>query len=380
MSNTDYPRAVLKKGEERRILRGHAWIYRNELEVLPQVKDGDVLDIFSASGRFLCRGFFQAEGGIAVRVFERNKVEIAPDFLAKRFNQAFDFRQRLFPDSRIYRWIFGESDGLPGLIVDRYDTTLVMHSSCAFYDRHKEELAQIILKYEGVRTLLCEFPSGVHQFGEPTDTLTLTLDGVKLSLTLSDSQKTGLFLDQRENYPIIRRFAHNAMVFDGFCYHGLWGIHACLSGAASVTFVDTSSSALAHARRNITLNEVASPCTFLKEPVMKALKESENYYDIIVLDPPAFAKSRQQINQAARLYEELNAWALQRLAPNGILITCSCSHFIPREFFLEILKRAVRRIARRSQILSIRGASPDHPILPIMPETDYLKCVLLHLE
>lgn len=377
MTKTSLPAAVLKPGEERRIQRGHLWAYRNEFSDLPALPDGEVFDVFTSARRFVCRAFYQAEGGIAGRALAYHQVDIDADFLRKRIGEALRFRRRLFPGSDVYRWVHGESDALPGLVIDRYGSAAAVQSTCAFYRTRRDLLAELLLRFDGIDAAAFLDDTGVDVRGGALPSGDLDLDGVRVNLSFDLAQKTGLFLDQRENWPLIRRFSRGAAVLDGYCYHGLWGIHAALGGAASVLGVDSSESAVDRARINSECNGVASTCVFEKMRVEQAL-ESGAAYDVIVLDPPAFAKTRGQARKAMARYEELNGKALAALNPDGILITCSCSHFMPLGDFLEAVKRAARSASRQVRVLGIRGAGPDHPVLPVMPETEYLKCVFLH--
>ena len=377
MSKTSLPAAVLKPGEDRRMLRGHLWAYRNEFSELPALADGDLFDVFSASRRFVCRAFYQAEGGIAGRALAGHQVDIDADFLRKRLEEAMHFRARLYPGSGVYRWVYGESDGLPGLVIDRYGPVASVQTSCAFYRLRREALAELLLRREGIATVVFLGDGGQEVHGAPLDPLEVDLDGVRAGIAFDHSQKTGLFLDQRENWPQVRRFANEASVLDGFCYHGLWGVHAALGGAARVLGVDSSESAVIQARANAALNGMEDRCAFEKARVEEVL-EGGLTFDLIVIDPPAFAKTRGQAKKAMARYEEINRKALNALSPGGILITCSCSHFMPTADFLEAVKRAARSLSRSVRILGVRGAAPDHPVLPVMAETEYLKCVILH--
>lgn len=376
MNPLSCPTATLKPREERRIQRGHLWCYRNEFASLPDLEDGDVFDVYAANRRFIGRAFYQAEGGICGRILSFHQDSIDADFFKKRLRQAEELRQRLFPESTVYRWIHAESDGLPGLIIDRYDAALSMQTSCTFYQKHQDLLQEILLGWPGVSSLAFSFRDSRSHAGQEPGAFQLDVNGLQLGLLLSGTQKTGLFLDQRKNWPLIESFAAGSRVLDAFCYHGLWGLHAARTGASSVTCIDTSQAALDQAQENARLNNLEETCTFLREKVDAHLQECRPY-DVIVLDPPAFAKSRKQQRTAFSLYEKLNVLALEKLAPGGILISCSCSHFLDQGMFEEMLKRASRRAACQMQLLMMRGAAPDHPVLTDMPETAYLKCAIL---
>lgn len=379
MSKLSLPVAVLKPGEERRLQRGHLWAYRNEFNDLPDLPDGGVFDVFSSTRRFVCRAFYQAEGGIAGRVLSRHQDAVDAGFLRDRLTRADRLRRRLFPGAVVYRWVHGESDGLPGLVMDRYDSTVAIQSSCAFYRSHREALSELLLDTPGVDSVVFLDENGIETRGNAVEACELLLDGLRVKVSFDSPQKTGLFLDQRANWPGIRRFAKDAVVLDGYCHHGLWGIHAALGGAASVLGVDSSQLAVTQASVNAGLNGVDSRCVFEKTRVEQVF-ERGGLFDVIVLDPPAFAKTRGQAGKAMARYEEINRNALKALKPDGILITCSCSHFMPLDRFMEAIKRAARSASRFVQVLEVRGAGPDHPVLPVMPETEYLKCVCLHVD
>lgn len=379
MSKSSLPAAVLKPGEERRLQRGHLWAYRNEFSVLPDLQDGSVFDIFSSARRFVCRAFYQAEGGIAGRVLSKHQDAVDAAFLRGRLERAGGLRQRLFPKSTVYRWVYGESDGLPGLVIDRYDSVAAVQSSCAFYREQRDMLTELLLETGSLETVVFLDAAGAEIRGTPLAMLEISLDGLRAGVSFDSPQKTGLFLDQRENWPVIRRFANDAVVLDGYCHHGFWGIHAALGGAKSVLGIDSSEPAVARARINADLNGAASRCAFEKARVEEVLDRGDGF-DVIVLDPPAFAKTRGQVGKSMAQYEEINRKALKVLNPDGILITCSCSHFMPLDRFMEAIKRASRFASRTVRVLGVRGAGPDHPVLPMMPETEYLKCVLLHAD
>lgn len=364
--------------EERRLLRGHLWAYRNEFAELPSLEDGEIVDVCSHEGRFVGRGFYQAQGGIAVRVLDWHQTDITPAFFAKRIETARAFRETIFPSENVYRWVYGESDGLPGLVADRYGSVVTIQTSCPFYRSCLDALGEVFLEHscvEGVRTEIC---GETRCYGAVPEQIDCVVDGLPVRVNIAGGQKTGLFLDQRMNWPIIRRYANGKRVLDGHCYAGLWSIHAALGGTAHVTAVDTSGAAIEYARANAELNGVLDQCSFERTDIMEVLQTGDRY-DVIVLDPPALAKSRVQERKALGLYQALNTAALKALDPGGILITSSCSHFVTAEAFLEILKRAATSARRQIWVLEMRGASLDHPVLMAMLETAYLKCVTLRV-
>jgi 23S rRNA (cytosine1962-C5)-methyltransferase len=369
-------RGLLLPKEERRILRGHLWAYRNEFAELPDLADGAVVDVLSSAGRFVGRGFYQAQGGIAVRILSRRPAPIDAAFLSRRIAAAREFRERVFPGETVYRWLFGESDRLPGLVADRYGPCVSAQTSCAFYRQHREEIVKAFLECPGVEAVRLNVCGDVLRSGPIPAPIECAVDGVRVAVDIEGGQKTGMFLDQRENWRAAGRYADGAAVLDGHCYIGMWSIHAALAGAAQVLGVDTSAQAIALAQANAERNGVAERCTFERADIAEVLQRDVRY-DLIILDPPALAKSHAQERRAQGLYHALNTAALKALAPGGILITSSCSHFVTREAFLEIVKRASTAAQRHMWLLEVRGAAPDHPVLMGMPETAYLNCLVL---
>lgn len=370
--------AILKPREERRILRGHLWAYRNEFDSLPDSVDGEIVEVLSNSGRLIGRGIYQASGGIAVRLLTKDRGTVDGAFLAHRINRAKAQRDLLYPDETSYRWVHGESDGMPGLVADRYGPLISARSSCTFYENVAAEVAEAFLRHEGVTGFRLTVGGATCSFGDTPNPITCHLNECTFSVNTELGQKTGLFLDQRENWTLTEPFSREANVFDGHCYTGAWGCHAAAYGARSVVFVDTSKRALDYARENTRLNGVEERCRFECADVREALKGGTQY-DIVILDPPALAKSRGHLKKAAGLYQALNRDAIRATRPGGILITSTCSQSLDTAAFLEILKRAMSSAQRRAQILHCRGAAPDHPVLLSMPETAYLCCIVLRI-
>ncbi len=373
-------RAVLKPKEERRLLRGHLWAYRNEFAWLPaSLTDGELADVYSHDGKLVGRGFYQAEGGIAVRVLCRQAHEVEKDFFRERIEAALRLRERFFPESRVYRWMHGESDGLPGLVADRFGAVVSVRTSCGFYEPFAQILADVFLGFNGVEGVLFEYRNAHQVFGDVPEEIEVTLDGVRLGFALSAGQKTGLFLDQRENCRLLDRVAPGARVFDGHCYIGQWSCRAVRAGAASVLGADTSQRAIDWARHNVALNGGSDRCQLECAPVERLLKSGARF-DVVCLDPPALAKGRLSASKALELYLVLNRDGMKAVEPGGFLISSSCSQPVDMSLFLEMLKRAARSAQRQVTILELRGAPLDHPVLMEMPETSYLTCALLQIH
>jgi 23S rRNA (cytosine1962-C5)-methyltransferase len=369
---------TLKAREERRLLRGHCWAFRNEFDQLPKADDGELVDVFSEKRRFVARGFYQASGGIAVRLFTRRQEEIDETFLQARLDVARAYREAMYPGSDVYRWVFGESDGLPGLVADRYGSIVSAQTSCAFYGERTQQIAKLFLANQDITGVRISVNDKVQQFGDVPEILSCTVDGIKVELNLAETQKTGLFLDQRDNRQAMLPYVQGARVLDGHCYLGQWAIAAAQGGAAFVHAVDSSETAIDSARAHAQLNAVADRCNFEKVDVETVLDRGR-CYDTIILDPPAFAKSRAQTKKALSRYQSLNAKALEVVNVGGYLITSSCSHFVDMPDFLEMIKRAAATAQREVWVLETRGAARDHPVLLAMPETSYLKCVILRV-
>jgi 23S rRNA (cytosine1962-C5)-methyltransferase len=372
------PIVTLQPKEDRRMLRGHAWAYRNEFKQLPDLADGALVDVYSAERRFVARGFYQARGGIGVRLLTRRQENIDRDFFVARLRQARQLRERLFPSSDVYRWVFGESDGLPGLVVDRYGSVVSAETTCMFYQQNRDLLVELLLAESGVEGVLLNVNNAQSREGVVPDFAEVDLEGVSVRFSLERPQKTGLFLDQRLNRKAIEAWAGGARVLDAHCHVGLWSVHAARAGAAHVHGVDTAAGAIASAQENAVRNGVQDRCTFECADVDDVLRR-EAQYDVIVLDPPAFAKARDHQRAALTRYQALNQSALAAVAPGGILITASCSHFVDEAAFLDMIKRAGGGAGRTLQLLELRGAAPDHPVLMTMPETRYLKCAILRV-
>ncbi|NUM56019.1 MAG: class I SAM-dependent rRNA methyltransferase [Candidatus Hydrogenedentes bacterium] len=372
------PKAILKPREDRRLLRGHLWAYRNEFARLPDAADGDIVDVISDAGRFVGRGFFQHEGGIAVRILADKADTIDDALIERRIARARRYRETLYPNESTYRWVFGESDGLPGLIADRYGDIVAIETTCGFYARQADHVAQGFLDFDDIRGVRFQSGNQVQRFGEVPARVESESCAVRFSVNLDQGQKTGLFLDQRENCVANAPFMRGARVLDGYCYAGQWGLHAARAGAASVLCVDTSQPALDMALANAERNGFGATMSIHSGDVATVLRQGERY-DVVVIDPPALAKSRAQVQKALGHYQSLNRDAMQAVEPGGYLVTSSCSHFVDEVAFLEVLKRAARSVQRPIWIVEVRGAARDHPVLMAMPETAYLKCVTLRV-
>lgn len=371
-------RAVLRPREERRLLRGHAWAYRNEFAELPTIEDGALVRVVSDRGRPVGVGYYQSSGGIAVRLLTTGDSGIESGFIVGRVSTALRLRNRLFPGETVYRWIHGESDGLPGLVADRYGSLIVVQADSPFYEAREEELVEAFLDHDGMDGVLFQRGDAWHRFGAADTPVDARIHDLSFSVDPKTGQKTGLFLDQRVNWALLEPFAAGARVLDGHCYVGAWSLHAGQYGAKEVLGVDTSRWAIDQARANADRNGLGERCTFAHGDIQDVLKRGEKY-DVVILDPPALAKHRKHMKKALGLYQAMNRDAMKALSSGGVLITSSCSQALDAAAFVDILKRASNAAQRQFQVLDIRGAAPDHPVLLSMPETRYLTCAVLRM-
>jgi 23S rRNA (cytosine1962-C5)-methyltransferase len=386
---------TLKKNEDHRIINGHLWAFSNEIQKIDgELHAGDIIELRNHAGKFLGIGFYNPHSLIAVRLLSRQEnVEIDFQFFRKRFETALVLRKKLYPSSDTFRLIHGESDFLPGLIVDKYDDYLSIQAFSAGMERRMTLICDVL------ESLL--HPKGIVERNEqPIRTLegleqrkgvlrgtiapvTINENGVKFTVDILEGQKTGFFLDQHENRNAIHKYAKDAQVLDCFCNEGGFALHAAVAGASHVTAVDISEPTITQARKNADLNNVASQTEFIVQDAFEYLKaavEKKQTFDVVILDPPSFAKNKKAIVRARRGYKDIHMYALQLLKPGGILATASCSHHIYEETFLEIVNTSARATGRNINLLEWHGAAPDHPVLPAMPETRYLKFGVFHVE
>jgi len=382
----------LKNKEERRIQRGHPWIFSNELQRFTDAfSPGELVDVQDSSGRFLGRGYINPHTLIAVRILTRKQEEIDRAFFRKRISAAHALRTTLgFGDS--FRAIFSESDGLPGLIVDKYADTLVLQSSTAGIDNRLDEIlpalqeeytpAAIVLRNDTAsREIegLAQEKRVVH--GRINGPIVFEESGIRYTVDVLEGQKTGFFFDQRENRSALKDYVKGRRTLDCFCYVGAWALSAARFGASEVTGLDSSERAITLATQNASLNKL--PAQFKKADVfdeLRALEQQQERFGCIILDPPAFVKSRAKVREALKGYKEINLRAMRLLEPGGALVTCSCSHHIDQELFREMLIDAAYSAGKQARLLELRSQARDHPVLLAARETQYLKCAILVIE
>jgi 23S rRNA (cytosine1962-C5)-methyltransferase len=380
-----------------RLKDGHVWVYRSDIVSADGATPGSVVAVTDHRGQFLGSALYSSSSQIAIRLISREAVSDFPALLRRRIADAIAYREPMVHDSNAYRVIFSEADFLPGLIVDRYNDILSVQILTQAMDAEvvrqtlvselNERLhpASVVERVDPrVRQLeeLPPRPSGRLQ-GDKTSTA-FSMNGVQFKFEALEGQKTGAFLDQRENYAAAAQYAHGEAL-DVFCYQGGFALHLA-SRCTHVSGVDSSRPALEVAEQNAGLNRPLfrdKEIEWIEANAFDLLKDyasSGQRYDTIVLDPPAFAKSKRDLDAALRGYKELNLRAFKMLRPGGILVTCSCSYHVSSSEFLGMLADAARDARRNLRLVEVRGQAKDHPVLLNVPETAYLKCVIAHVS
>ena len=385
-------RAILRKTRETRVRGGHPWVYASEIErVEGDFENGDVVDVISSKGTLMGRAYYNPRSQISLRMLTRQDEPVDRAFYERRVRDAWEYRQRLC-DPNSCRLIFSESDGLPGLVVDKFGDVLVMQSLCLGIDRVKDTIADILMEVVRPRGIWerndvpvrrlegLEQTTGLLR-GEVPDRVEMWENGLKFVVDVKNGQKTGFFLDQKENRAAIAPLCPGARVLDCFCHNGSFSLHAAKYGAASVLGVDISEEALEVARENAANNHLDN-ITFEAHNCFDHLREltdAGEKFDLVILDPPAFTKTRAAVESALRGYKEINLRGLKLVRPGGFLVTCSCSQHVSAEVFQDMINQAVRDAKKRVRMVEYRTQGKDHPILPASPETKYLKCMILQI-
>jgi 23S rRNA (cytosine1962-C5)-methyltransferase len=389
------PALRLKRNEDRRLHAGHLWIFSNEVDTgqtpLPKFKAGELVRVLAHNDRALGLAYVNPQSLIAARMLETWKI---PDtgWLAARMRTAMTLRDRLYP-APYYRLVYGESDGLPGLVVDRYGTSCVVQIGTAGMERLKPQIQEALIQVVKCEALLFKndsaaremegLPSYVEAVKGSFDTPALVVeDDLEFQAPLLEGQKTGWFFDQAANRRALSKYvAAGARVLDVFSYVGAWGIRAAHHGAREVTCVDSSAAALELAAANAQRNRVK--LVTRKGDAFDVLEDFAKQgarFDVVIVDPPAFAKRKKDLPKALAAYKRLNQLAIQVLAPEGILVSCSCSFHVSAEELQDAIAKAARGADKHLQILEMGGQAPDHPVHPAIPETRYLKAYFCRIN
>ena len=382
----------LRAGCEARVLAGHQWIFEGDVDsVVGEPKPGDVVEVFRRDGSRCGLGLYSPQSKIRVRLLTFDDEAIDASFWNRRIDEAVARRRSIISGTTAYRLIHSEGDGLPGLIVDRYGPVLVMQTLTVGMDQRRDELADALLRHTDAEAIYLrnDAPARAHEGlslergflrGEGPFRVEIAEGSGRFLVDIERGQKTGWFCDQRDNRLAVGSLAKGKDVLDAFCHTGAFGTQAALGGARSVSGLDVSRSAVEMARTHAELNEVARICEYREADAQQALKRlgrSRRRFDLVILDPPAFAKTRSVRGRAVEGYQYINALALNVIRSGGLLVTCSCSHHVSERDLCAAVEAASRQARRRIEIVERRGAGPDHPVLAAMPETRYLKCLIV---
>ncbi|HTY56736.1 MAG TPA: class I SAM-dependent rRNA methyltransferase [Candidatus Binataceae bacterium] len=389
------PCVTLKRGRDGPVRGGSPWVFSQAIErVEPaDLSAGSAVELFDANGSRLAFGYYNPSTTIAVRILEWGPVHGPGEIegiIERRLSSALELRRQIVRgETNCYRLLNGDGDGLSGLVVDRYADVLVMQLLTAGAERMRDQVVAVLERLLNPRSIIERSQGAVRReegledraaliLGTPVSELVVTENGIKIGVDVERGQKTGYFLDQRENRVAFGTLARGARVLDAYCYSAGFTLAALKGGASHVTAIDSSEKALGWARRNLELNCYSSgPIDLIHDDAAKYLAKTSARFDLIVLDPPPLARSRKDAERAERLYLELNALALSALTPHGRLMTFSCSAHVRGEGFVRTVRFAQARAARPTRVLAHLSAGPDHPVLLGHAEGDYLTGLLL---
>ncbi|MBM3207893.1 MAG: class I SAM-dependent rRNA methyltransferase [Chlamydiae bacterium] len=389
-----YPRVVLKPGKEKSVVvNRHPWIFSGAIDQFPVMAPGDIADVYSSSGQFLARGYFHPDNSIAGRILSFSQEDIE-SIIKSKIHEAHLLRKSVMrADTNCFRLINSEADGLPGLVVDKYDDVYVIQVNTCGMDKLKKLVIKNLID---IFTPRCIYEKSVssardmegldpfqgYLFGEPVEEVIVEENGVQFFVSLVEGQKTGLFLDHREMRRLIADFSKDKKVLNCFAYTGGFSLYALKGGASHVTSVDISETACKYAAKNTHLNQYPSDShTVVAADVFDFLLEEKDWdYDIVIIDPPAFAKKRKDIESATNGYRRLNSLVLSKVKKGTIVLTSSCSYFIDKDSFQKIVFQAGSETKRDLRILQHHILSADHPLSLYHPEGDYLKSLVLYVS
>jgi 23S rRNA (cytosine1962-C5)-methyltransferase len=378
---------ILKQNEDRRIRDGHLWIFSNEIaEFKGEAQNGEIVEVYDSRKNFLGEGFYNKNSLISVRILNRNHISNLNEDIKEKIKSAYKLRKQIYPERNSFRLVFSESDFLPGLIIDKYNNTYVLQIYSAGMQKNISLVINVLKNEFNAKNIFTK--NEVHfrkletlleedeiLFGEKKEEV--IDDGlIKYKIDFEKGHKTGFYFDQNDNRFFIEKFVNGKTVLDAFCNSGGFGLHAAKAGAKSITFLDSSAGEIENSKINFKLNELNNESNFLVDDVFdyleKSIKENINF-DIIILDPPAFAKNKKSLPKAKKGYEKLNRLAIENLNEGGYLITSSCSHHLGKDDFIKIVNSSAAKLEKKIQLVYFNGASLDHPQIPSMEETTYLK-------
>ncbi|MCR4621453.1 MAG: class I SAM-dependent rRNA methyltransferase [Clostridiales bacterium] len=385
-------KAILRPTREARVRSGHPWVFASDIEkIAGEFEPGDVVNVESSKGTFLGQAFYNPNSQIALRMLTYRDEKIDAEFFKQRVRTAWEYRRR-FCDINSCRLVFSESDFLPGLIVDKFADTLVVQSLSLGIEKWKDAIVEGLVE-------TCS-PSGIYErsdvpvrrlegmeqttgllYGEVHEKVEMLENGIKFLVDVIHGQKTGFFLDQKENRREVMRLCDGARVLDCFTHNGSFALHAAKAGAKSVLGVDISEEAVEVARENARINGLTNAKfeTHNCFDHLRELTDAREKFDVVILDPPAFTKTRSQVESALRGYKEINLRGLKLVKNGGFLVSCSCSQHVSEDKFVEVINTAARDSKKRLRFVELRSQGHDHPVLPASPETRYLKCAIIQV-
>lgn len=388
----------LKKNEERRIKQGHVWIYSNEVDTkvtpLKGFEPGQQVVVEAANGKPIGMGYVNPNTLICARLLSRSaKLELNMKFLKKRIQAAQSLRELHF-EQPFYRLVFGDSDGLPGLVVDRFGDVFSVQITTAGMEAVKDDIIQVLINLYQPQAIVLKNDTASRQleglplyeevaYGELPESLVITENNTLFEIPVEDGQKTGWFYDHRVSRQRLQALVKGKKVLDVFSYLGGWGVAAATAGAESVTCVDASELALDGVDHNAALNDVADKMTTIQGnafDVLNALKAEAEKFDVVIVDPPAFIKRKKDFKQGQEAYRRINELAMRVLEKDGILVSASCSHHLTRDNLLQVVQSAARHIDRTVQLFDQGHQGPDHPVHPAIPETEYIKTLFFKVS
>ena len=386
-----HPELYLKKNEDKRLRKGHLWVFSNEIDTkrtpLDAFSPGDMVVVKDSTGKSMGSAYINPQTLVCARIISRKpSAKIGGNFFKVRLANALALRQRFFDDP-YYRLVFGESDGLPGLVIDRFGDILSVQITTAGIEKQKEILVSSLVDLLSPEAIILKNDTSQRQlenlsretevvYGTVAETIITEENNAQFVLNPVSGQKTGWFYDHRNSRSQLAKLAKNYRVLDLFSYSGAWGIPAAMAGAREVVCVDSSESAISLAKESAEINQVTEKMELVRSDVfdfLKQARERSERYDIIVLDPPALIKRKKDFKAGYEAYRRLNQLALQVLENDGILVSASCSHHLSKANLHEILRSSARHIDRHMAFFATAGQGFDHPVHPAIPETNYLK-------
>ena len=394
MAHENLPVVHVINGRQKKLLQGHPWVYGNEIErVEGETVDGELVTVVDFRGRYMGVGFYNSRSLITVRLLTHRNEEITDELIAARVKAACDYRRFVMnrPGTDSCRLIYGEADRLPGVIADRFGGVIVLQVLALGMEKYTQVIADALIACEKPDCLLLQNDDAIRRkegmecftkvlHGELPEETVILENGIKLSVDVRGGQKTGYFLDQKDNHLFVRQFCKGARVLDCFSYIGGFALNAAAAGAKEVTAVDISENAVELIRRNAELNGMAvnTVCANCFDFLRAQVKEKQQY-DVIVLDPPAFTKAHANMANACRGYKEIALSAMRMLPAGGVLATHSCSYHMPEDVFVNTVLSAAQDLHRQVRVITLRRQDIDHPVLAGYPESHYLKSLWLQM-